>query len=158
MPSPTRPFECFDTPWICSNGQSEDRIGKLRKQRPQEPWMAAQFGIEPGTVSSVLTERVAAIAMRVFGSGRLAHLTDKALTPTLGRLVSAIAACSGVDELKRELQVARRFVPLSGVYALHCSARYCRWSSQSTFHGRQMIGTTPKLGICARSPHRFRLP
>ena len=70
-------------------------------------------------VPAVLTERVAAIAMRVFGSGRLAHLTDKALTPTLGLLVSTtIVSCSTLDELRRDLQVANHFVPLSGVERL----------------------------------------
>ena len=102
---------------------------------------------------------MATIAMKVFGLGKLAHIDEKALRYTLGPPVSTtIVSCSTLDELRRDLQVANHFVPLSGVDALHRSAKYCRWSGQSTFHGRQMIGTTPKLGICARSPHRLRLP
>ena len=256
VPSPTRPLACFDTAWIYSNGQPEERVGIVAQHRRQETWIATKasdrsrdgaleqleeslsrlqtdhvdewrlhhvWSIDEldkcfaadGAIHAMVQAReqgmvryasmsghtnpqvqiealrrfpfdsvlmpasvldhfiysfaeeflpvanakgVATVAMKVFGLGKLAHIDEKALRYTLGLLVSAIAACSGVDELKREPQVARRFVPLSGVDALHCSARYCRCSSRRTFHGRQMIGRTPKLGICARRPHRFRLP
>jgi hypothetical protein len=81
--------------------------------------MAAQFGIEPGTVPSVRTEGVATIAMKVFGLGKLAHIDEKALRYTLGPPVSTtIVSCSTLDELRRDLQVANHFVPLSGVERL----------------------------------------
>jgi hypothetical protein len=63
--------------------------------------MVAQLAIVPGTVPSVPIEGVAAIAMRLVGSGSLAQFNDKELGPTLGLPVSTIVACSTMDELKR---------------------------------------------------------
>jgi hypothetical protein len=81
--------------------------------------MGAQFGIEPGTVPSVLTEGVATIAMNVFGLGELAHIDKKALRYTLGLPVSStIVGCSTLDQLRRDLQIANHLVPLSGVERL----------------------------------------
>jgi len=62
---------------------------------------------------------VATVAMKVFGLGKLAHIDEKALRYTLGLPVSTtIVGCSTLDELRRDLQVARHFVPLNGVERL----------------------------------------
>jgi aryl-alcohol dehydrogenase-like predicted oxidoreductase len=57
---------------------------------------------------------VATIAMKVFALGKLEHVYDKALRYTLGLPVStAIVGCSTMDQLRRDLQIARDFVPLN---------------------------------------------
>lgn len=62
---------------------------------------------------------VATIAMKVFALGKLEHVYDKALRYTLGLPVSTtIVGCSTMDQLRRDLQVARDFVPLSAAERL----------------------------------------
>jgi len=56
---------------------------------------------------------VATIAMKVFALGKLGHIYDRALRYTLGLAVSTtIVGCSTMDELRRDLQIAKDFVPL----------------------------------------------
>lgn len=58
---------------------------------------------------------VATVGMKVFGFGKLAHLSDLALRYTLGLpLSTVIVGCSTMEQLERDLAVAEGFTPLSG--------------------------------------------
>ena len=66
-----------------------------------------------------LPKGAAAIAMKVFALGKLAHIYDKALRYTLGLPVSTtIVGCSTMEQLERDLDIAKAFVPLSGTERL----------------------------------------
>jgi predicted aldo/keto reductase-like oxidoreductase len=75
---------------------------------------------EKGTLPAAREKGLGVIAMKLFASGRL--VDDAALSPTpeecvryvLGLPVAvAIAGCSSVEELERDLLVAKAFVPLA---------------------------------------------
>src|SRR4030067_1829272 len=42
-------IRCFDTAWVYSGGESEERVGKVAKQRRKEMWLAAQENAAEGT-------------------------------------------------------------------------------------------------------------
>jgi len=55
------------------------------------------------------------IGMKVFALGKLGHVYDRALRYTLGLPVSTtIVGCSTMEELEKDLEIAEKFVPLSG--------------------------------------------
>jgi predicted aldo/keto reductase-like oxidoreductase len=62
---------------------------------------------------------VATIAMKAFALGKLEHVYEKALRYTLGLPVSTtVVGCSTMDQLRKDLQIAKDFVPLSAVERL----------------------------------------